>query len=288
MRFNKISLIILSLLAAFVWIAAFFLPDNKLHLVFCDVGQGDGVLLSKGFSQMLIDAGPDEKVLDCLSENMPFFDRTIEVVALTHPDTDHITGIIPVLDKFEVEYFFDSLVPGRSSTYEALLIRLKKIKVVSIFKGRKINFEGATLSVLWPEKSIVEDSLGEERLYALKESRVLGTQDSKLNLNDFSLVFLVDYSGTRVLLMGDADSRVQDEILRANTLGKVELLKFPHHGSKTGMSEEFLKTINPKEAVISVGKNSFGYPTNEALLLLGKYKVKVRRTDLEGEIHYNF
>lgn len=294
---NKILLIAFLLLTMLVWIIAFSLPDGKFHLIFCDVGQGDGVLLSKGFSQILIDAGPDEKVLDCLSNNMPFFDHTIEAVFLTHPDSDHLNGIIPVLDKYKVKYFFDSLVPGKSSNYEALLIRLnklknspqqgEKLKVVNLFKGRKINFEGATIGVFWPKEEYVKAELGEERLYALKDGRILGAWENKLNLNDFSLVLLLSYQGKKILLMGDADSRVQNKIFD-NGLEKIDLLKFPHHGSKTGMDEEFLKLINPKEAVISVGKNSFGHPTREALDLLEKYKVKVSRTDEEGEIRYEF
>jgi beta-lactamase superfamily II metal-dependent hydrolase len=296
-QINKHLLIILFLLTLFVWVVAFSLPDGKLHLVFCNVGQGDAVLLSKGFSQMLIDGGPDDKVLDCLSHNVPFFDHTLELVFLTHPESDHLTGIVSVLDKYEVKYFFDSLVPGNSSTYEVLLTRLKtlkessgqgeKLKVVSLFQGRNIGFERAKVSVLWPEESFVKAKLGEERLYALKEGRVLGDWEGKLNLNDFSLVLLINYQGKKILLMGDADSGVQDDILK-NGLEKVDLLKFPHHGSKTGMDEEFLRVIKPKEAVISVGKNSFGHPTSEALELLEKYKVKVRRTDQEGEIHYQF
>jgi competence protein ComEC len=105
-------------------------------------------------------------------------------------------------------------------------------------------------------------------------------------LNDFSLVLLLRRRNFAGLLMGDADSRVQDEIMADNNLPKVDLLKFPHHGSKTGLREDFLAMIKPKEAVISVGKNSFGHPTQEALELLKKYGVRVKRTDLEGEIKY--
>jgi len=105
-------------------------------------------------------------------------------------------------------------------------------------------------------------------------------------LNDFSLVFLLRWPKFTVLLMGDADSRVQEEIMVDNNLPKVNLLKFPHHGSKTGLREDFLALIKPKEAVISVGRNSYGHPTAEALELLDKYKVEIRRTDLEGDIEY--
>ena len=133
---------------------------------------------------------------------------------------------------------------------------------------------------------------------------VLGAE-TLFPLNSFGIVFLINYpcpqcpspalpskawragnpKPQNILLMADADSLVQDKILAVNpNLGKVDILKFPHHGSKTGMTEEYLAKIKPSTAIISVGKNSFGHPTQEALDLLSKYKVEVKRTDQLGDI----
>jgi competence protein ComEC len=284
---------ILGALVAFtllVWLAVFSFPSPEWQLTFCDVGQGDAILLSRGFEQMLIDGGPNDQVLKCLANHLPFFDRTIEIVALTHPEADHLTGLVAVLRKYQVKYFLSSPIGNESAAYAALLEELKKQnpgpRVVNPYEGDKIKLSGLEISVLWPQRAWLASQLTNCQLANCQlGERVLGMSTDK-NLNDFSLVFLLRRENFTALLMGDADSRVQDEIMTENNLPAVNLLKFPHHGSKTGLAEDFLSMIKPKEAVISVGKNSYGHPTKEALELLKKYGVRVKRTDLEGEIHY--
>lgn len=331
--FNRLSFrslfTVLGLIGSLIWLAVFSFPDNKLHLVFCDVGQGDAILVSKGFDQILVDAGPNEKVLNCLSKNMPFFDKTIEIVALTHPEADHLTGIIPVMDKYQVDYFLTGPEGNNSAAFAALESRIKnlesRIKIINPYTGEKIQLGEIQMQTLWPERewvaekleagSVVEDFLAlspsntlginsvegsprqdERRLkpaITTDSGAVLGAQTSHSKLNDFSLVFLLEYKNFSVLLMGDADSRIQNEIINAESnqlsaVSNIDILKFPHHGSKTGIREDFLQKIAPKEAVISVGKNSYGHPTSEALDLLQKYGIKTRRTDEEGDIKYQF
>jgi len=340
----------LTLIASMTWLIVFSFPDNRLHLVFCDVGQGDATLITKGFTQILIDGGPNDKVLTCLKNNLPFFDRTIEVVALTHPEADHLTGLISVLDKYKVEYFLTGPEGNDSAIYQELLARLtkseilnpkskikdtnfqnpkfktfKKLKfllfgfvsnfvlrasdltqVVNPYAGEKIKIGEITLDSLWPSREWMAENIEAQSVLAdfslrqnergLKPSKtesVLGAKTRDSKLNDYCLVFLLTYRGKKVLLMGDADSRVQDKIISANSwlftsLKGIDILKFPHHGSKTGMDKNFLEQIKPKIAVISVGKNSFGHPAEETLEMLKNAGVKVRRTDLEGEIKYNF
>lgn len=316
---------VLSLLvvaASLLWLSIFSFPDQKLHLIFCDVGQGDATLITKGFDQILIDGGPNDKVLQCLSNNMPFFDRTIEMVALTHPEADHMTGLISVLDKYKVEYFLSGPEGNESAAFLALKTKIlsssnqpltslnkpidngiksitgKGTQVINPYTGEKIRLGEIELETLWPDRNwvasrIVDDysslSSSNHPLTSFNlEGTVLGAKTSYAKLNDFSLVFLLNYGGKKVLLMGDADSKIQDEIIEVNSLTEIDILKFPHHGSKTGILESFLEKIQPKETIISVGKNPYGHPTKEALELLTKYGIKIRRTDLEGEIHYAF
>jgi len=313
---KKYSLILLGLIAGLVWLIVFSFPDNRLHLIFCDVGQGDATLIVKGFNQILIDGGPNEKVLDCLANNMPFFDKTIEVVALTHPEADHLTGIIPVMEKYGVKYFLSGPEGNESAVYAALISKIKnqisktnlKFKIVNLYAGDRIRLGEIVLDSLWPTREWMAENLevGSEKLEAGNITPptssssfppptshfVLGAKATDAKLNDYCLVFLLTYRGKKVLLMGDADSRVQDKITglqeTANSLNRIDILKFPHHGSKTGMTKEFIEQIKPKEAIISVGKNSYGHPTSEALDLLKSFKVVVRRTDMEGEIKYEF
>lgn len=291
----KSIIAVLSLFGSLVWLTVFSFPDNQLHLVFCDVGQGDAILITKGFEQILIDGGPNDKVLNCLTNNMPFFDRTIEIVALTHPEADHLTGIISVLDKYQVDTFVSGPEGNNSAIYTALREKLrvksekKEIKIENPYTGEKIRLGDIMLQTLWPEKNWVANKLSNTAANFNSDSAgssVLGLQTGNLKLNQFSLVFLLQYKDFSALLMGDADSKVQNDILLSNSLRSLDILKFPHHGSKTGMAENFLATIKPKEAVISVGQNSYGHPTSEALDMLKKFNVTIRRTDLEGEIKY--
>ena len=113
---------------------------------------------------------------------------------------------------------------------------------------------------------------------------VLGATTTDL-LNNFSLVFLLKYGQTKVLFSGDADAGIQDEILlNNNTLNRIDILKVAHHGAKTSLSDRFLEIIRPRQAIISVGKNSFGHPNPDLIKKMEKEGIKVRRTDLEGEI----
>lgn len=311
-KFNfKYGLGFLGLVASLVWLSIFSFPDNRLHLVFCDVGQGDATLIRKGFEEILIDGGPNDKVLQCLANNLPFFDKTIEIVVLTHPEADHLTGLISVFDKYEVKNFVTGPEGNNSGTYQELLTKIKErqniaknredFQVINIYAGEKIILGEIELDFWWPERQWVAERIGgEDEKWEVGENNspssltshphpaILGAKTSHTKFNDFSLVFLLKSENLTALLMGDADSAIQDEIEKSNNLIPIDILKFPHHGSKTGIREDFLAAIQPKEAVISVGKNSYGHPTSEALELLKKYDIKVRRTDLEGEIKYTF
>jgi competence protein ComEC len=99
-------MVILTLIAASVWMAVLVFPDRNLHLVTCGVGQGNASVIFYGKTQTLIDGGPNSRVLDCLNKDIPFWDREIEVVMLSHPRTDHFTGPTDVFQRYKVDYFF--------------------------------------------------------------------------------------------------------------------------------------------------------------------------------------
>lgn len=286
---SKKILAVFGLLGSLVWLAVFSFPDSKVRLIFCDVGEGDAILITKGFNQILIDGGPNNKVLNCLKKNMPFFDKKIEIVAVTHPEADHMTGIVSVVEKYQIGWFLIGPEGNDSAIFAELSSKLKerspKLTIKNPYLGDEIKLGTITLKTLWPEKRWVAEQLPEENV---NSPFVLGAKTTNSKLNDFSLVFLLEYKGKKALLMGDADSRVQDKIMQGNTLASVEILKFPHHGSKTGITKEFLEKIRPKISVISVGRNSYGHPTSEALDLLKRSGIQVRRTDLEGDIKFDF
>lgn len=110
-----------SILVVFLFVLVFIsLPDQNLHIVVCDVGQGDAILVQKGTSQILIDGGPDNKVLNCLARYMPFWDRKIDILLLTHPESDHYQGLINVIKRFEVKFFVANAVENPAFSYQEL------------------------------------------------------------------------------------------------------------------------------------------------------------------------
>lgn len=253
-----------------------FWPDGKLHIFFCDVGQGDAAYIRFPDGQdMLIDGGPDNRVLKCLSEAMPFYDRVIDVVLLTHPQSDHLNGLISVVDRYSLNYFIMPEITNDTVGYKKLIRQLadKNIAVRHLYAGAKIRFGNSSLTVLWPEQ----------------QADILGSS-SHPDPNLFSMVTRLSYANFDALFTGDSNSSIEAQIAKDGQLslppdGIVEVLKVPHHGSKTGMLESFIANLAPKLAVVSVGsKNRYGHPTQEALELLGRVGARVLRTDLDGTI----
>jgi len=272
----------LILTAILLWAGVFSLPDNRLHLVFCDVGQGDAILITYRQTQILVDGGPNNKVLGCLADNIPFWDRTLEMVILTHPEADHFSGLIDVIKRYNVKQFVvNSIIPestglpseappaggaklGFWKFYQVVLD--EKVNIYSPQAGDQLKIGPIELLVLWPK-----EKLGNQELWLGK-------------LNETSIVLQLSFGNFDALLTGDIDFDVEKQVNLSRQRGEIEVLKIAHHGSKYSTGEEFLKKIKPQLAVISVGKNSFGHPTKEVIEKLRDLDIKILRTDQEGEI----
>lgn len=293
---KKRFLIIIFLLTSLIILIVFILelrklPDGKLHLVFCNVGQGDGIyIVSPMGKDILIDGGPNERILECLAKNMPFWDRKIDLVFATHEQADHITGLTSVVNKYEIGAFFIGESLTDIPEYLALkkVINAKKIKTVKPYRGGKVSFaDGVILNILWPEKKWLAGRIrsGENKVLGVGSGEVIiKTASYQGDLNETSTVLWLKYKNFDALLTGDADSRVQESMANYVKFTPVEVLKVPHHGSKVSLSEKFLKIIKPKLAVISVGKNNFGHPAKELLNILSNSNIKIMRTDQKGDI----
>lgn len=237
--------------------------DKKLHVVICDVGQGDAIFIrTSSGSDILIDGGPDDSVLNCLGKHMPFWDRTIEIAILTHPDADHVTGFIDVIKRYRLRSFYTSKITTKTAVYAQFLKTLEnyKIKQNYIWQGDKFTFkDDLTMETLWPTEAW-ED----------------------LTTNSFSVAELLTYKNFKVLLTGDLDAEQMGEI--DNLAGQINFLKIPHHGSRFGLTAEIVDILSPDMAAISVGKNSYGHPAPSILELLKSANVKTLRTDQNGDI----
>lgn len=247
--------------------------DNNLHIVMCDVGQGDAIFIrTPSKANVLIDGGPDDSVLKCLNNHLPFWDKKIDLIILTHPHADHLNGLKYVLERYTVLHFVTEEIESKSQGFKSLQAKLaaKNLTAKYIYANDKIIFtNNVVFTAMWPEKDWVRHESDKE--------------NSRLDLNQVSLVELLSFGDFKALFTGDAGVEIEDRI--AQNLGKISLLKVPHHGSRTGMSDYFLEKLQPDLALISDGKgNSYGHPAKYSLDLLKKHKVKTLRTDIDGEI----
>ncbi len=263
------------------------LPDGKLHIVFCDVGQGDATYIRfPAGKDMLIDGGPSgpslsagkqtPKLLGCLAKHMSLFDREIDIVVLTHPQEDHLGGLSEIVKRYHVRNFVHSGIPATTEGFTQLMdtITQKQIPSRSVATGEEITIGRTQVAVLSPETTAVA---------GVGTSSVLGATD----VNESCVVFRLSYGAFDALLMGDADSQVDVELVKKpfQKQGELEILKVPHHGSKTGMTEEFLSWIGRTDtAIISVGKNMYGHPAPETVAQLKKRNIQLKRTDQDGDI----
>lgn len=267
--------------------------DGKLRIYFCDVGQGDAAYIRfPDGEDIVIDGGPNKKILDCLGKYMPFYDREIDLVVATHPQKDHIQGLIDVLDRYSVDYVIMGPEGNESLGYTQLVdvIRKKNIPVKQLYRGDEFMMGEARIGVLWPTRQYVDANAPMQQCSnetmgcnILANGAVLGLSTDQ-DLNNFSYYMHLSYGEFDALFTGDGDRHIQPEIQALGSLPDVEVLKFPHHGSKRGISSEFLDLVKPELAVISVGKNSYGHPTREALEILGERDIKILRTDRDGDV----
>lgn len=255
------------------------LPDGKLHIFVCNVGQGDAVYVRfPDGRDMLVDGGPNDSVLQCLGRHMPFWDREITMVINSHPQNDHLRGLVSVLNRYKVDYVVRSRVFSASDAYAQFVDAIKTHHVPERFvtRGEHISVGPASLSVIWPSETQVA------RMQP--DTNVLGAS-TESNLNDGSLVFFLRYGSFDALFPGDADSHVEGQYTGDMLAdGTLELLKVPHHGSRTGMTQHFVVWVKPAVSVISVGKNSYGHPSAEAIGMLQAIGSAIHRTDQEGDI----
>lgn len=246
--------------------------SQKLQVAFLDVGQGDAILISQGEKQILIDGGPSgQKLMEKLGEYVPFWDRKIDVVIATHPDADHITGLVDVLKNYSVDQVIESGAKSESQVFGALekSIEEKKVEKQLARKGMKIKLsDDASLEIFSPTEDIIDK---------LKD-----------DTNSASIVAKLTYGENSFLFTGDLPLEAESQLVNAKLSLESNVLKVSHHGSKSATSEQFLELVHPKEAVISVGKgNRYGHPTAEVLSRLQDDKIKILRTDVSGDAIYN-
>jgi len=239
--------------------------DGLLHVYFLDVGQGDAQLIEFEGKQVLIDGGPDGKVLSELGQVMPFNDRSIDLVILTHPDADHINGLIKVLGRYEVANILENFLENHKSPAYREWNKLKiDSTVMQAVSGQIIDLGGgAYIKVLYPIAG--------------------SSQQAKTNNN--SIITMLVYGDNELLLTGDTEARVERELIGREINIDADLLKVAHHGSKTSTTDEFLDSVTPEIAFIQLGEdNNYGHPHPTILERLQSRAIKYYRTDTDGMV----
>lgn len=240
---------------------------GNLIVYFLDIGQGDATLIrTPNGDDILIDGGPDNMLIQKLGQYLPFYDRDIEIIILTHPDSDHVTGLVEVLRRYKVKKILMTKVLSDSSSYLAFLEEAdkNKIKVEVITQPEKVDFGGGVLfDIIYPLES-----------FAGKEVE---------STNNTSITGQLIYASTSIMLTGDLENE-EDLVARELNL-KSDIYHVGHHGSNNANDLSFVSAVDPQYAVISVGAdNRYGHPQYRTLKNLESVEAEILRTDKSGDL----
>jgi len=271
MQFSRkiqLTALIAVFLFAVGWVVFVQSRESRLEVTFFDVGQGDAGLIESPYGQnILIDGGPDNTVLRRLSEELPFWERTVDLMILTHPHNDHLNGLNKVWDRYTVRQVMYSGVRTDDPAFNNWLAQARdnRGKLFLAQAGQSVRLgRDCALQVLYPPDSQTAQ---------------------KSSLNNSSVVCRLDCLGKRFLFTGDIEKEVETELVRSGAGLTADYLKVAHHGSDTSSQKSFLQAVKPKTAFIPVGRdNDFGFPSRRVELRLQRQNIRVHRADIQGTL----
>lgn len=262
-----LGLAVLVITTGLVWLAiSIETPKDVLRVSFLDVGQGDAIFIeTPAGNQVLVDGGANKKVLRQLSQEMPFYDRFIDVLIATHPDLDHIGGLVPVIKRYNVGLLVKSPVRSDGAAEKSFEFVSEGVPQAYGLRGGKFILDnGVYLEIFSPTAEMIA-----------------------LEPNDASIIAKLTYGQTGFLLTGDASKSIEEFVIGMGDDIDVDVLKLGHHGSKTSTGVNLLGFSSPEFAVVSAGQdNSYGHPHSEVLEMLEKFDIEVLQTAEEGIISF--
>ena len=268
-----ITIVVLAIVAGLIWYAAWIEDRHGLLTVsFLDIGQGDSIFIeAPSGRQVLIDGGPGSTVMRRLSEVMPWYDHSIDVVIGTHPDADHISGLIDVLSRYDIGTIVQSSVLGSTPTWHAFEGEIasdakKGTQVVTALRGQVIQLGGgAYLEILSPDRELL-----------------------KTETNLACVITRLVYGKTSFMLPCDAPSAIENYLVKLDGKNlKSDVLKAGHHGSKNSSSPLFVGYVDPAYAVYSRGcDNTYGHPNQETIDIFSKFGISTLDTCKQGTITF--
>lgn len=258
----------------FLALLVLFDVHRNLEVSVLDVGQGDAILIqTPEYHNILIDAGPDSTVVDQLGKQLSFFDKSIDLFILTHPDRDHYAGILDVLQKYEIKKVLLTGIDNEDSFYWTFLDKAKSRDTELVFIQNHQDLQ-------------ISPHLYLDILYPFQGQSLIGQKvKNKNNTSILARLMRRNKEGWEALIMftGDAEIEQEREILLSGQELKGKVLKLGHHGSKSSTSSAFLAAVQPHMAIVSAGKdNKFGHPHEEVMERVKG--LEIRRTDQEGTI----
>ena len=241
--------------------------ENDLRVVFLNIGQGDAALIQTSQQNILVDGGPDKNIIYKLDKYIPFYNREIDLMILTHLDSDHLTGLVEVLKRYSVE----KVIHNGLKNYDSIALEWEKLileknipqQIVDISLNIKLD-EQVLIEFLWPSQDLIKESKGDD--------------------NFTSLVFKLTHGNNKFLFTGDIPKEAEEVLISTEKDLKADVLKAGHHGSKYSSTMEFLSKVKPKYGVISCGENNFGHPSLRVLKNLENIGAEILRTDQLGDI----
>ena len=247
-----------ALATALIWSAALAQPDGRLHAYFLDVGQGDAILIRTpaGYN-ILVDGGPDPTLtLPALDGRLPFWDRDMDLAVLTHPDADHLTGLVALAQRGRLQRVLESPPKDEASslyTLWELALEARQVPRLEAVVGQVIQTpDGVHIEVVNPPSPPMTGTSGDRNNNAIVLRLVYGR---------FSALLTSDIHGEGELSLLDRGAQVD-----------VTMLKVAHHGSETSTRRQFLEAVTPEVAIISFGHdNPFGHPALATLQVLQEY-----------------
>ncbi len=273
MKNKKLVYLVLAFLI-FVAVALGFIifslkKESGITVTFLDVGQGDAILIEEGSNQVLIDGGRSGKIiLEKLGKHIPFWDRKIETIIVTHPDADHYGGLAGVLNSYNVKNIIKTGAEKDNKewkNFEEKIIEEGAENIRSIYGLNLVFKSGARLQTIYPFENI--ESTGDS--------------------NDSSVVMRLDFGENSFLFTGDIPVETERILAHSGMNLDVDVLKMAHHGSRNSTGDVFLEKTSPEDVVISVGENnSYKHPHKEVLDKLKNRLVRIWRTDWDGDIIY--
>ncbi len=256
-----------------VWYA---LPRSAT-LIMIDVGQGDALLLRTRHGQtIVIDSGNDPGYFGKLGRLLGPWDRTIDLLVLTHPHEDHVSGFIDVEGRWKVGSVLWTGVEYSAPAYQAFQSWVRAYSPDRLFTakaGQRIDIDGGWLEVLWPIESLHG-----------KVAQSDGLEGSG-GVNDTSIVLLVNIDGYSMIFSGDVSTVVERTIVSRIGLKPADIVKVGHHGSRYSTSQEWIDALKPSIALISVGaKNEFNHPAQSVIARLREVGAQVYQTPEHGTV----